>query len=592
MIGFRSTNGYELPFMERDFNSIFAESIENRSDNDLVLPSPFELNNIESPYWDTENVNKEIDLNYFRNFFLHINIQGLQHKFDNFITFLNSLTNQKEHYLPAVIALSETWLNKNNATSFEIPGFHPLVAKCRDDNRDRGGVRIYIRNDIEYNEQPDLNIFIPFVFESTFVTLKPSNINVGIIYRTPDSNASDFLSHFEVALQSLQNARQQFILLGDFNLDLFKFSSDPMVTEFVNMIFEYSGIPVITKPTRVGPTSATCLDNIIISKVNSLSYSGICIEDISDHFPVFYCFSDESHKATNKTANHDNNHNFQVPNNFSKQNLKKLKSELGKQTWSTVLSEEDPSIAADLLNATITYTIQDTCPPATGKTYNKKCKPNQPWFTAGLKTSSKRKNKLYKKTLKAKKYLPFYRRYRNIYNCLIRLAKKNYYGKKLLNAKNDMRKTWQIFTEIMSKPKPQNVAPKELTLNQPDSFSTSLTEPNQIADFFNNFFASVGLRTSASSSQDIDPLDFMEVPDFRDSLFFVPTNKKEIIDLTLSLKSKSSSGHDNISNILLKEIIPLISVPLTHIFNLSLQTGSVPQTYKLAKVIPIYKGGD
>ena len=80
--------------------------------------------------------------------------------------------------LPAVIALSETWLNQHNETQYDISGFHPLIAKSRPDNSDRGGVAFYVRDDLDYIERPDLNLFIPFVFESLFITLKPINLTL------------------------------------------------------------------------------------------------------------------------------------------------------------------------------------------------------------------------------------------------------------------------------------------------------------------------------------------------------------------------------------------------------------------------------
>ena len=55
------------------------------------------------------------------------------------------------------------------------------------------------------------------------------------------------------------------------------------------------------------------------------------------------------------------------------------------------------------------------------------------------------------------------------------------------------------------------------------------------------------------------------------------------------MPSKKSSGHDNISNILLKEIIDNISEVLCIIFNRSLQQGEFPSTMKLAEVVPLYK---
>ena len=49
-------------------------------------------------------------------------------------------------------------------------------------------------------------------------------------------------------------------------------------------------------------------------------------------------------------------------------------------------------------------------------------------------------------------------------------------------------------------------------------------------------------------------------------------------------------GVDGISNVLLKEIAPYIIKPLYKLYNRSLRTGSVPESFKIAKVIPIYKG--
>ena len=55
---------------------------------------------------------------------------------------------------------------------------------------------------------------------------------------------------------------------------------------------------------------------------------------------------------------------------------------------------------------------------------------------------------------------------------------------------------------------------------------------------------------------------------------------------------KSSQGFDNISTKLLKSTIDEILIPLTHIINLSIQSATVPEKIKIAKIIPIYKSGE
>ena len=56
------------------------------------------------------------------------------------------------------------------------------------------------------------------------------------------------------------------------------------------------------------------------------------------------------------------------------------------------------------------------------------------------------------------------------------------------------------------------------------------------------------------------------------------------------LPAKNSSGHDNISNLLLKEIIAPLSPTLVEVFNKSLSKGEFPTVMKLAEVVPLYKG--
>ena len=59
----------------------------------------------------------------------------------------------------------------------------------------------------------------------------------------------------------------------------------------------------------------------------------------------------------------------------------------------------------------------------------------------------------------------------------------------------------------------------------------------------------------------------------------------------LAFKNNKSPSYDNIGPSILKEICPEITNPLAHIFYLSFTTGIVPDSFKLATVIPVYKKG-
>ena len=59
-----------------------------------------------------------------------------------------------------------------------------------------------------------------------------------------------------------------------------------------------------------------------------------------------------------------------------------------------------------------------------------------------------------------------------------------------------------------------------------------------------------------------------------------------------NLENKSSSGHDGISNKLLKSIKCSVSKSLTIIINHMITAGIFPDAFKVSKVIPILKKGD
>ena len=71
-------------------------------------------------------------------------------------------------------------------------------------------------------------------------------------------------------------------------------------------------------------------------------------------------------------------------------------------------------------------------------------------------------------------------------------------------------------------------------------------------------------------------------------MFIEPVTQTDTINSCRKLKSKTSTGHDKISTKLLKETIPIITDPITHISNMSLSAGIVPDDMKVATVMPIF----
>ena len=72
-------------------------------------------------------------------------------------------------------------------------------------------------------------------------------------------------------------------------------------------------------------------------------------------------------------------------------------------------------------------------------------------------------------------------------------------------------------------------------------------------------------------------------------MLLLPTSQQEVNRIIDGLPSKSSSGHDDVSNILLKSLKSSLTYPMTLILNQLLETGTFPERMKLAEVIPLYK---
>ena len=89
------------------------------------------------------------------------------------------------------------------------------------------------------------------------------------------------------------------------------------------------------------------------------------------------------------------------------------------------------------------------------------------------------------------------------------------------------------------------------------------------------------------------PLDYIHVNQgaTQNNMFLQPTDPDELHFIIKNMKA-SSPGADSISPKIIKDTASLILKPLTHAINLSLIMGYFPEQLKLAKVIPIFKGGD
>ena len=150
------------------------------------------------------------------------NIQGLytrrnKHKID----VLGDLARKSN---AIVIALTETHLRKEVADAeVYIKGFH-LIRQDRSQERVRGGVAIYLREDF-VGEMKIISTGSTGVVEWLAVYLEKKKMVLGCMYRPPSCNQIDFrsaLENLEKTLDELGSPSPIVLLCGDLNLPIIK----------------------------------------------------------------------------------------------------------------------------------------------------------------------------------------------------------------------------------------------------------------------------------------------------------------------------------------------------------------------------------
>ena len=156
-------------------------------------------------------------------------------------------------------------------------------------------VGIFLKSNCIFCVRDDLVVFNDH-FESVFLEIPNSvfntgkNIIIGVIYRPPGTDMDMFNSEFSNLLDVIKTENKLCYLLGDYDINLLNYDSHELTAGFVNSLYSYGFVPLINRPTRITPHSATIIDNIFTNNHEALtkSYQGVLVTDLSDHFPDFH----------------------------------------------------------------------------------------------------------------------------------------------------------------------------------------------------------------------------------------------------------------------------------------------------------------
>lgn len=553
----------------------------------------FQSDDFINPYYEMPISSKFFDNSTFINSYknlslpiiLNLNVQSLPSKLDNLQSFIQNLISN--HVNIKIICLQEIW-QIPFPDLISIPGFS-FVYKQRTKNRG-GGVGFFIKNDIKFKILTDLSPFSEKKFESLTIelTLNSKKCVICNYYRPPTQlpntpyrmQMEEFIDIVDNLSSSLANLNLPTYILSDSNLNLLNFTNQEHSENFLHSLHSNGFLLTNFKATRIQNDSHSLIDHIFSNNILENIETGTIINDISDHFMNFIQLPFS--KVPRYTP-------IKPSRKFTMENINRFKISLGNQQWNDVLSSRDVNDSCETF-WTIFNTLFDTHFPITLTKRNRNTHKMNDFMTNGLLISRANKNRLHKKSLNnpTPENIGIFKRYRNIYNSLIRRSRKDYYHHNLNIFKRNPKKTWSILKEAMGVEKGiQN------EINDINVGGISISDKAQMSEEFNLFFSQIGKQISNSiQPTTVDPLSYINVPNNIPNLEFFPCSPAQIVTLVKNFENKSSPDLDGISINLLKKVIIEISVPLSHIFTLSLSQGVFPELFKTVRVVPIFKSGD
>ena len=178
----------------------------------------------------------------------------------------------------------------------------------------------------------------------------------------------------------------------DQNFDFMKINNNNNISDILDVFYTLGVIPTITCPTRITHTSATLNDNIYIrsDKLDSMQ-SIIITTDISDHLPISMCMGTRTIERKQKPLIFEHR-------KINDEIIHKMSSSLITINRNNVLNVDNVNEAYETFITKFTEILDKHAPIKVVKISHKSII-REAWVTNGIITSSKTRDKLYKKSL-------------------------------------------------------------------------------------------------------------------------------------------------------------------------------------------------
>lgn len=584
---------------------------EDEYDNNLDEHVTFKL----SEYFDIDSFTMYSTRNQSSINTMSLNAQSIWAKLDMLKLMLKNFDRLK--FRVHVISIQEGWINGPQPFNIlEIENYTPHIQPNQIGGQ-KGGIVVYVHNSLSAKEEPFFEKSKKKLWEGLTLNITspqiPNPIILHTIYRPPreksglgalqhaKENHDDFITEFQPYIQKMKTDKRDTIILGDLNYNLLETNSNSQVQEFFDMLTLNEFIPRITVPTKINSQSCKLYDHIYTNLNPQLVVdSCVFISSLSDHLPTFI--------SLRAPAPQKDKPRYKITKDLSDANMKKVIAKIEELMQITQVDKsltQDPTTAHDLLLNLLETGMKEI--PSKKRKITKYNTKHSPWITQGLLNSIKTRDRLYRQYIKTKPESPSHQNkkdklqeHKTLLKKLLRKTKKDYYTVQFTKFSNDCKNTWKLLNQVAGRKTLKKAAPsifKQTMLGpkeeskQHDPLLIHYTTNASIAEEFNIYFANVG----PNLFQQINYNGNKTVESFLKSnvtskFEFHLVTDQETLDLIGTLLPKTSSGYDDLSSKVIKQLAPIIHPLIRIIINQSLVTGIFPKKLKHAIVTPIYKG--
>ena len=438
---------------------------------------------------------------------------------------------------------------------------------------------MYIRSDIPFSQRHDLGSDDLEILCCDILLPKTRPIVVGTCYRPPKQ--TDFIDKLEELLFKIRTDSEIY-LLGDFNICFFqKYTS--FCKKYLDVLRMFNLKQLITAATRVTSSSSSLIDHILSNCCEKICQSGTISIGLSDHFLTY---------MTRKVVKGQiSKHNFVKLRSMKHYSKDDFNSKLSNKNWESVLSCLDVEMAWDSFKD-IFHSVLDIVAPLKEVRLKQR---TEPWMNSDILQNIRHRDETLNKFRKSKDP-DLYKEYcklRNMVQRETRISKRDYLANKIEENVGNSKKLWNQLKKLGYSSKKKENSSVVLEIEGETCF-----DPKKVANCFNNFFTTVAsnLVDKLPPSFNLFNSDSSRFQEFYagknvepDEFILAPVSEDFIYKELCKLNPSKSTGTDNIPARFVKDAASVLTKPILHIVNLSIDQDLVPNDLKNARVVPLFK---